>query len=110
MKHLITSIACVMLLMTFLMQFAQNQVLFQKLMMVHATVDAYAQEEERLKQEISRIMDCDGAAVSVMEEEDYMEVMFPIEKVLASPDFWGVDEADNRADYVIRREKTEAKK
>ena len=109
MKNMITAIACVLLLMAFLVQFVQNQVLFQKLVLANAAVEQWDGVSEGLEREISEIMSCSEGAVAIRQEDDEIEVRFPITSVLASPEFWGIDEAENTVSYVIRREKLPGK-
>ena len=103
MKHLITSIACMVLLLALLMQFVQNQVLYQNLVMVNSVVDETTSDQSALKAEISQIMGCDADAVMVREDGDFVEVKFPITHVLASPSFWGVESEENVIQHTIRR-------
>ena len=118
MKNLITGIACTVLLMAFVVQFAHNQVLFQQLMMVNYAVDAFQErlmagvEGEResviwLKKEVGEIMKCGTDHVDVTADGQQFELRFPVAKLLVSPSFWGIRAEENTAEYVILREISE---
>ena len=118
MKNLITGIACTVLLMAFVAQFAHNQVLFQQLLMVNYAVDAFQErvmtgagvDKESviwLKKEVGEIMECGADCVDVTIDGRQYEIRFPVTKVLASPSFWGIGAEENTAEYVILREISE---
>ena len=121
MKQLITAIACVVLLLIFLPQFTANQASHNKMLYVENAVDTFVEE---IKQEgyitttakqnlITQIADkvaCDESAVIVsgtttgpLIRGSIIEyrVEYPIKDIIATPNFWGIDENTNTANKVI---------
>ena len=69
MKNLLTSVACIMILLAFVLQFTQNQVLHNRLTAIDQAGNNFkeiikqegcitAENEKQLKKEICRILDC----------------------------------------------------
>ena len=114
MKNLITMMACVMLLLTFLTEFVQSQQLALRIGQAERITDFYCQVEdmEGMQRELSRVMGCGTEDIRlVMTEAKRGEkvvksyrVEIPVEKILASPKFWGIDETENKGMHTLERE------
>lgn len=106
MKHLITMTACLLLLVALLSQFVQNQQLFIQLEMGGHAVDLFCEtrDEPKLKHSLGRIMDCEESEITVKEEGDFFVITAPVECILATPEFWGVDAEANQGIYRWERE------
>lgn len=118
MKNLITSVACVLLLMAFTVQFAHNQSMYFKFVEVQNAVEEYEEnifgkhhshkaEEENLKEQLSYILDCAKKKIHVNDNSIKIEV----DDIIALPDFWGIENEVNQMEYTIplnsKREKEE---
>lgn len=122
MKNLITSMACIMILLVFVLQFAQNQVIHNRISAVDQAVNSFKEvvkqegcissENERvLKKEITEILECKSEEIQVEGERKavfrgeliHYRVEVPLTSVIAVPEFWGIDEEDNQFDYEIDR-------
>lgn len=122
MKNLITGTACMMILLIFLLQFAQNQVLHLRVSAVDQQVNCFkevikqegcisAENEKLLKGELVKILGCNEGEITVRGERKpifrggliHYEVSVPIESIIASPGFWGIDDEQNGAEYTVSR-------
>ena len=108
MKDLITSIASVMILMVFVMQFCSNQVLASKILMLDEFIDniIIVDDEgydeiafEKAKVEIGKIFGCKPEAVFIDEQTNKVVVKVPIKNVIACGDFLGIKETENTSVY-----------
>ena len=122
MKNLITSIACVMLLLAFVLQLTGNQILYSKITAADQSVNLFREiirkeghisiaSEARLKRELSEIFCCQTEEVTVSGDRSpvargnliHYEVQAPCENVVAVPLFWGISTDENRFTYRIDR-------
>lgn len=120
MKNLITSIACVILLMAFVVQFAHNQSLYHQIAGISHLVQTFEEQiqtdgvidkknQKWLCKQISMILACEEEMVTVKDigngaeygERIQYEVEFPIANLLAVPEFWGIETGDNHDIYTI---------
>ena len=107
MKNLITTVASVILLMAFVVQFVQNQILYFKLIevegIIHSyevvTVDEDLNEENitLLKEKIATLLNCPVEKI-VVEDEC---ICFPIKNIVALPEFWGIDSEENYREVSV---------
>lgn len=122
MKNLITSMACIMILLVFVLQFAQNQIMHNRISAVDQTVNSFKEvvkqegciskeNEIMLKKELADILDCGDDAIQVEGGRNPVfrgkliryRVLVPVENIISVPLFWGISEEDNRFDYEIER-------
>lgn len=122
MKNLITSIACMMLLLALILQFAQNQNLHCRLLAVNQAVSTFKEEakqegyisdenENWLREQLSGILSCKAEQISVsgtrksVRQGELIEyqVKFPLTDLLISPEFWGIHETENVVTYDIHQ-------
>ena len=106
--------ACVMLLLTFLTEFVQSQQLSLQIGQAERMTDFYCQTEdmEGMKRELSRIMGCtaEDICITMTEAEEgekvvkFYRVEMPIEKILASPKFWGIEPSENKGVHTLERD------
>ena len=123
MKNLITCTACVILLMAFTVELAHYQQLYLQLVMMSRYI---AQFEEKVSEEgnmeletkewickkVADIMECKKEEVTVKYQKNKAgknvsvgyELTFPINRVLASPQFWGIDEKINSGEKTVSGE------
>lgn len=121
MKNLITSTACVMILLALVLQFAQNQILHNRLMAADFAVNTFkeavkqegcisGENEKWLQERISSILECSsrqvevsGGRTPVMRGEliEY-RIQAPVTEVVAVPGFWGLKN-ENGFEYKVRR-------
>lgn len=109
MKDLITSIASVMILMVFVMQFCSNQVLASKILMLDGLIDNIIMVDdegydetafEKAKIKIGENFGCKSDEVFVDEQTDKLVVKVPIKNVIACGKFLGIEETENTSVYV----------
>ena len=107
MKQLITLTACLMILMALLTQFVQNQKLLMQIEKGSRIVDSFCEDgdEDALRASLCRVMGCEDAAVSVTTEGDKIMVTAPVESILATPSFWGIEPERNHGRYRWERKK-----
>lgn len=122
MKNLLTSMACLMLLLAFVLQFTQNQLLFSRITAVDQAVNNFKEivkqeggvteeNEKELKKTLGEILECreeqikvDGSRQRVFRGQLIRyQVEVPISGIIAVPLFWGIGEEENRLSYRISR-------
>jgi len=105
MKQLITMTACMMILMALLTQIVQNQKLLMQLEAGTHAVDVFCETKDQsaLKQSMAHIMRCEPESLTVTEEKDCYVIKAPVNPILATPAFWGVDEEANQGLYRWER-------
>lgn len=106
MKHLITMTACLLILMALLCQFVRNQQLLMQLEVGSHAVDLFCEnrDERNLKVSLCRIMGCEEREVTVKEEGSFFIITAPVECILATPEFWGIEPEENQGVYRWERE------
>lgn len=127
MKNLITSIACVMVLLAMLAEFAHGQALYSRIIAADQAVNSFrdvaraegciSRENERwIKEELARLLDCRPSDVQVsgpsqpvgLGQRMTYTIKAPVGEALALPGFWRIGEEDSRFDYRIRQYVTSA--
>lgn len=122
MKNLVTSMACLIILMVFVAQFTQNQVLHHHVTAIDQEVNQFrevikqegciTQENEGwLKGRISRILQCSEKEVEIAGDRTPLALGTPVHyavtvsigELVAVPDFWGIREEENTMNYQIDR-------
>ena len=118
MKDLITSIASLMLLMVFVMQFANNQAIYTEIVGVASSVREFrdAAEEEgeityedvsELKQSAALRLGCSPDEIGFSSEEtdggnaEY-DLAVPLKGIVASAKLLGISDSENEAEYHFR--------
>jgi len=118
MKNLITTIASVMIMMVFLLQFINNQVLHNKIMNIDRSVNCFKEiakqegrlsdiREEELKTMISKYVDCDESEIAVMADDKVrgrgevinLKVEIPLKNLIAANEVFGIDDDSNSGIY-----------
>ena len=109
MKNLITCMACVMLLMAFLVQFIHQEYGFIRLIVVNHAIESFeklvkeegaisTRNKSWLCKKISTTVECDEQEVEInlIESEQSgkkvvtYEIGFPVKDTVANPRFWGI--------------------
>lgn len=122
MKNLITSMACLMLLLVFVLQFTQNQVLHNRITAVDQEINRFKEvakqegcitmeNEKDLKERVSHIVQCEETEVEVSGDRVplfrgtpiHYIITVPVEDLISAPGFWGISEKDTKLDYVNDR-------
>ena len=122
MKNLLTSAACIMILLAFVLQFTQNQLLHNRLTAVDQAVNNFKEvvkqegciteeNEKELRREIGRILDCPADTVEIGGGRERVfrgglieySVEVPIDEIVSVPFFWGISEEENQINYRILR-------
>ncbi|MDD5922233.1 MAG: hypothetical protein PUC44_03510 [Eubacteriales bacterium] len=122
MKNLITSFACLILLLAVLLQFVQFQVLFLHILRCEDAADSLFEEvrkegcvtesaERAFRKQVQKELSCDEKEITVQgasqrEEEGALipvRVSFPLKNLVLAPAFWGIREEKNQENFVIRR-------
>ena len=118
MKDLITSIASLMLLMVFVLQFANNQAIYTEIVGVASSVREFrdAAEEEGeityedvsvLKQRAAYLLGCSPDEIGFSSEEteagnaEY-DLAVPLKGIVASAGLLGISDSENEAEYHFR--------
>lgn len=107
MKDLITTMAAIMILMVFVMQFANNQIILSKITAADNVSENFqknsdtfsVEDKETLKRKISESLCCRVTDVKLNESEEKISLEAPIGKAIVCGDFLGISEEDNRAVY-----------
>lgn len=128
MKDFITSIASLMLLMIFVLQFAANQAVYTKLVETESCVSLFRDSaEERgeiasedisaLKQKAASFLDCTPEEIGVktrsLESGNAgYDISVPLKNVIGAAKFLGISSAENEAKYhfcgvILTREEEE---
>lgn len=118
MKDFITSIASLMLLMIFVMQFAANQAVYTKLVETESCVSLFRDSaEERgeiasedistLRQNAAAFLDCAPTEIGVdtqtLESGNAgYDISVPLKNVIGAAKFLGISSAENEAKYHFR--------
>ena len=114
MKNLLTLTGSMMVLLTLLAQFVHGQQVLLQTMEAERVTTVYCKEGDMdgLRDSLSRIMGCERNEVQI--ETEILEregksmktyrVDVPVEKILVSPKFWGIDENRNHGWHRIERE------
>lgn len=122
MKNLITSMACIMILLAFVLQFTQNQVIHNRITAVDQAANNFKEvvkqqgcikeeNEKRLKEEIAKILSCNAGEVKVTGDRKavfrgeiiHYRVEVPIKNIINQPGFWGLNKGKNRIGYRVDR-------
>lgn len=122
MKNLITSMACLMLLLVFVLQFTQNQILYNRITAVDQEINCFKEvakqegcisikNEQNLKEKLCRIVKCKETDVNISGDRVplfrgtsiHYIVRIPIEGIITAWRFWGIEEKDTKMDYVTDR-------
>lgn len=118
MKDFITSIASLMLLMIFVMQFAANQAVYTKLVETESCVSLFRDSaEERgeiasedistLRQNAAAFLDCAPTEIGVDTQNlesgnTGYDISVPLKNVIGAAKFLGISSAENEAKYHFR--------
>lgn len=122
MKNLITSIACIVILLAFVLQFTSNQVIYNHIISIDQEVNAFketakqegyitAENEKRL---IGKIRYHTGVPYDEIKvsgtdrpvfrgEPIHYRVTVPIKDIVGAAGFWRIDGEKNQFNYVIDR-------
>lgn len=122
MKNLITSMACIMILLVFVLQFTQNQVLHNRITAVDQAANNFKEivkqqgcigeeNEKRLKREIAQILSCTVEEVKITGNRKavfrgeliHYRVEVPVTTIISQPGFWGLKKEENRMQYQVDR-------
>ena len=122
MKNLITSMACIAILLAFVLQFAQNQVIYNHITSIDQQVNSFkemakqdgyiaADNINRLKAGISPQIGCSAEKIKVTGTQTPVKrgqliaykVSVPIEGIISANGFWGINEEENMTQYTIER-------
>lgn len=122
MKHLITLIPCMMILLVLTMQFSQNQIVHHQLIAADKTVNDFRdvikeegcltpRTEQELRRRLSKIVHCSEDEISISGDRKpkargnwiHLMVSIPINSLVIETDFWGMEEQDTRMDYKLER-------
>lgn len=118
MKDLITTLASIMLLMIFVMQFVANQVTYTRLTAAGSFVREFESSAEEageitdgnahlLKENIAQVMDCIPDEVKIIttvnerENSEYV-VSTPLKNIIGAATLLGISEDENRTDYKFK--------
>lgn len=118
MKDLITTIASIMLLMIFVMQFVANQVTYTRLTAAGSFVREFENSAEEageitdsnahlLKENIAQVMECMPDEVKIVttvnerENSEYV-VSTPLKNIIGAATLLGISENENRTDYKFK--------
>ncbi|HIV80205.1 MAG TPA: hypothetical protein IAB13_04510 [Candidatus Avanaerovorax faecigallinarum] len=122
MKNLITAVGCTLLLMAVLLQFVQSQNTALRLAAVDNAVSTFREtvrqegcvseeNEDDLKEELSKILDCKPSDILVdgdripKERGSFVmyEISVTVSDLVADIGFWGMDEEDSEFEYRVKR-------
>ncbi|WP_303857608.1 hypothetical protein [Aminicella lysinilytica] len=122
MKNLITSMACIAILLAFVLQFTQNQVVYNHIVSIDQAVNTFkevvkqegsitAVNEAALKGKISHSTGCGSGEITVAGTRSkvmrgnriHYRVEVPIKGIIGAAGFWKISRKDNRINYVIDR-------
>lgn len=122
MKNLITSIACIMILLAFALQFTQNQILHTRITAINQAINSFKEvvkqegkisdeNEGFIKKELSKIAGCKEGEVLVNGDKKVLFrgekiryiITVPINDIISSAKFWGIGEEENKMNYTIDR-------
>lgn len=122
MKNLITSMACIMILLAFVLQFTQNQVLHNRITAVDQAANNFKEvvkqqgrieeeNEKRLKKEIAQILSCSADEVKITGDRKavfrgeiiHYRVEVPIKNIIHQAGFWGLKKEENLMLYKVDR-------
>jgi len=120
MKNLITSIACVVILLVFVLQFASNQITHNHLTTVDKSVNAFkevAKQEgyisdensSELKDEIARTLCCNRDKISISGtdikvirgKKIHYIVEMPLENIIIGAEFLNISKDESEGKYII---------
>ena len=118
MKNLITTIASMIIMMIFLLQFINNQVLHNKIMNIDRSINCFKEiakqegylsdiREDELKCMISKYADCDKSEIKVIADKSKkvrgeiidLKLEIPIKNLIAANEILGIDEQNNSGIY-----------
>ena len=122
MKDLITAMGSAAILLAFLLQFTQNQVIFFRMITVEQEVNAFKevckqdgcitkQNEKKLRKAAAEILSCSAGEVRISGTKErkkrgeriHIRVTAPVRGVIGASSFWGIRKRDNQFRYVIDR-------
>lgn len=122
MKNLITAVGCTLLLMAVLLQFVQSQNTALRLAAVDNAINTFREtvrqegcvseeNEDDLKEELSKILDCKPSDILVdgdripKERGSFVmyEISVTVSDLVADIGFWGMDEEDSEFEYRVKR-------
>ncbi|NLY81967.1 MAG: hypothetical protein GX078_04210 [Clostridiales bacterium] len=118
MKNLITTIASVLILMVYLLQFINNQQIHNTVMNIDREIncikeiskqEGYLSGESRieLSSRLSDVANCDSGEIVIKGTEEkksrgdliHIYVKLPIKKLIVANDFFGIKDTDNMGFY-----------
>ena len=104
MKDLITTIGALMILMMFVVQFANNQSIATRILAADHYADMYEEGSiETMEECIDKISGCFGCEkgnVYLQEKDAEYIIKAPIKNIIACADFLGIDQSENTALYT----------
>lgn len=108
MKDLITTIGSITILMVFVMQFCFNQVTITRFLIGNKILENYENqlnhEEETpdwndYKKQLAKCFDVEEKYIEIESRQGQFVVKIPVNNVIASGDFLGIDSNKNKAVY-----------
>ncbi|MGN0659962.1 MAG: hypothetical protein ACI4LA_10220 [Emergencia sp.] len=122
MKNLITSMACIMILLVFVLQFTQNQILHNRITAVDQAVNNFREivkqegcvsqtNRTHLQEELAGILKCTSSDIRIQGDQAAVRrgqlveyrVEVPVRDIITMPQFWNIDESENQFSYTIHR-------
>lgn len=119
-KNLITTIACIMILLVFVLQFAYSQVTHNRVTSIDKAVNSFKEiakqdggitreNEKYLRESLLRLVNCDESKIlingtgakTLRGGKIHYVISVPIENLIAVNKFWGMTEEETTATYVI---------
>jgi hypothetical protein len=114
--------ACIMILLAFVLQFTQNQVLHNRISAVDQAVNAFREivkqegcitvsNEAQLREKVAEILGCGEEDIVVSGERSPVfrgkviayTVEVPLGEIVTTASFWGISDEDNQVNYTISR-------
>lgn len=110
MKDLITTIASIMILMIFVMQFCSNHLIISRVLMADALVDKLENDisvlddykEVKYIDSFAKCFNCTSNEVHLTEDEEGILVQAPIKNIIACGQFLGITEEENQSIFKRR--------
>lgn len=114
MKNLITTIASLMLILVFMLQFTSNQVLHNNLIKIDKEINSFQQiikkdgyitnyNSNNLKTVIADIIDCNEEEITISGTKSPLtkgnlisyEISIPMKDLICAPEFWKIEKNNN---------------
>lgn len=111
MKELITAMAGIMILMVFVLQFANNQIICSRIVIADTIAENFeftseqgskSEEKEKLRTELAQCFNCEISKVHIIDEEETVNISVPIQNAIVCGDFLGIGKDDNVLIYRKR--------